>query len=263
MFSNLHTHTTRCRHAFGTEREYIEAAIAQGIRVLGFSDHAPMLFPEGYYSKRVRMLPEEMDDYVSTLQALREEYRNEIRILIGLELEYYPELFDRTLKFLSGYPLDYLILGQHYLDNEYEAPNHTMLGFSERKYLQRYVDQCIAGMEAGCFTFLAHPDCFLFKGADRDYEEEMERLCRRAVELDVPLEINMYGVIKGGHYPNDRFWEIASRVGNTVLIGLDAHRTEMLSNLEARAAAYAMAERHGLVPIDLPEIRAPFKALSV
>ena len=39
MFSNLHTHTTRCRHAFGTEREYIEAAITQGIRVLGFSDH--------------------------------------------------------------------------------------------------------------------------------------------------------------------------------------------------------------------------------
>jgi len=263
MIANLHTHTTRCGHAYGTEREYIETAIGQGIQVLGFSDHAPMLFPNGYYSKRVRMRPEELSDYMETLTGLREEYKDQIRILIGLEMEYYPELFDRTIEFYQDFPLDYLILGQHYLDNEYGAPNHTMLGFSDRKDLKRYVDQCIAGMETGRFTFVAHPDCFLFTGSDDDYEAEMERLCVRAKQLLLPLEINMYGVIKGGHYPNDRFWKLASRIGNTVLIGLDAHRTEMLTNLEARAAAYAMAERHGLNPIDMPEIRDPFKTLSV
>jgi len=30
MFANYHTHTSRCHHAKGTEREYIEAAIKAG-----------------------------------------------------------------------------------------------------------------------------------------------------------------------------------------------------------------------------------------
>ena len=37
MRFNLHTHTFRCRHASGTEREYIENAIRSGMDLLGFS----------------------------------------------------------------------------------------------------------------------------------------------------------------------------------------------------------------------------------
>ena len=44
MRMNLHTHTPRCHHATGSEREYIERAIAAGLQTLGFSDHAPMPF---------------------------------------------------------------------------------------------------------------------------------------------------------------------------------------------------------------------------
>lgn len=31
MLANYHTHTVRCHHAKGTEREYIEHAIEQGL----------------------------------------------------------------------------------------------------------------------------------------------------------------------------------------------------------------------------------------
>ena len=41
MYANYHTHTVRCNHARGSEREYIETAIARGMQVLGFSDHVP------------------------------------------------------------------------------------------------------------------------------------------------------------------------------------------------------------------------------
>ena len=43
MLANYHTHTARCHHASGSEREYIEAAIAGGMKILGFSDHAPLV----------------------------------------------------------------------------------------------------------------------------------------------------------------------------------------------------------------------------
>ena len=39
MNANYHTHTVRCHHAIGSEREYIEKAISRGFKKLGFSDH--------------------------------------------------------------------------------------------------------------------------------------------------------------------------------------------------------------------------------
>ena len=41
MFANYHTHTARCRHAAGADREYVRSAIDSGVKILGFSDHAP------------------------------------------------------------------------------------------------------------------------------------------------------------------------------------------------------------------------------
>ena len=42
MTENYHTHTARCRHATGTEEEYVLAAIDRGLKILGFSDHTPL-----------------------------------------------------------------------------------------------------------------------------------------------------------------------------------------------------------------------------
>ena len=50
MRYNLHTHTYRCNHASGTDREYVEAAIKAGMKTLGFADHCPQFFPNDYYS---------------------------------------------------------------------------------------------------------------------------------------------------------------------------------------------------------------------
>ena len=44
MTANYHTHTIRCNHASGTDREYVEAAIAAGFKTLGFSDHSPYYY---------------------------------------------------------------------------------------------------------------------------------------------------------------------------------------------------------------------------
>ena len=57
--ANFHTHTTRCQHAIDSEQEYIEAAIEMGIKRLGFSDHIPCPFSDGYVSN-IRMRMEKM-----------------------------------------------------------------------------------------------------------------------------------------------------------------------------------------------------------
>ena len=78
---NLHTHTARCNHAAGEEREYVENAIEAGIKILGVADHTPQPFPGGHIS-RMRMRMSEIEDYTKTVNSLKREYKGQIEILL-------------------------------------------------------------------------------------------------------------------------------------------------------------------------------------
>ena len=221
MDANYHTHTVRCNHAEGTEREYIEQALRRNIRILGFSDHSPQVY-DGYVSG-FRMRPEQLEDYVATLRKLRSEYADRIEILIGLEAEYYPRYFSRLMALIRPYHLDYLILGQHFTGNESDGEPPCPKPTDDEKMLERYVRQTIEGMETGTFSCLAHPDLCNFTGDQRIYRRWYEKLCVRAKELGIPLEMNMLGYATGRHYPTASFFRIAQEVGNEVILGCDAH----------------------------------------
>ena len=86
MKVNLHTHTARCHHARGTDEEYVLAAIHAGDKKLGFSDHTPLPYEDGYVNPQ-KMLPEELDGYIAAILSLKEKYKDQIEILVGLECE--------------------------------------------------------------------------------------------------------------------------------------------------------------------------------
>ena len=121
MITSLHTHTPRCLHAEGAEEEYAKAAIAGGLKTLGFSDHTPQFFPGDYYS-RMRMRPNELQEYADTVLQLRKSYAGQLDIRLGLEAEYYPALFSELISHLRDTEIEYLLLGQHWNLNEYDAP---------------------------------------------------------------------------------------------------------------------------------------------
>ncbi len=228
MYANYHTHTSRCQHAKGEDREYVEAAIQMGIHLLGFSDHCPWVFPEGYVSG-IRMSPDQVEDYFSSLESLRKEYAKDIDILIGFEAEYVPELMEGQERLLADYPLDYMILGQHFLGTE---PHSTYTGSpsSDEKFLKDYVNLVIEGMNTGKYLYLAHPDVLHFTGDDAIYRKHMTRLCKYLKEKDIPVEINMLGAYQGRHYPSDKFLQIVKEVGNSCIVGIDAHTPEEITN---------------------------------
>ena len=114
---NMHTHTTRCQHAKGEDRAYVEKAIEAGYDVLGFSDHAPYVF-KGDYVSPIRMRLEELEGYVDSVLSLKKEYAKDIEVYCGLEMEYFPRLFDKTMVEIDKYPIDWMILGQHFDDDE-------------------------------------------------------------------------------------------------------------------------------------------------
>ena len=110
MYANFHTHTYLCRHASGEPEEYVKTAIKNGLKVLGFSDHVPYPFTNGYHSG-FRMEVSETPLYVNMIAELKNKYKDQIKIYIGYEAEYYPEFFDKMVENIKG--CDYIILGQH------------------------------------------------------------------------------------------------------------------------------------------------------
>lgn len=256
MIANYHTHTTRCGHAIGTDREYIEHAIEAGLQILGFSDHVPVPFDGGFISP-IRMKPEEIEDYFSSLTRLKNEYRRDIEILIGFEMEYFPAYFERTMALLAQYSVDYLILGQHYLGNELGA-HRTKHPTDREDYLRQYVNQCIEGLDTGVFTYFAHPDTLNFTPGGALYEQQMRRLCEHALKKNVPLEFNLTGMRAPSICPHEPFFQIAAETGNPVILGFDAHNPDALTRRDTVRAGMKIIKKLGLTLLDRAEIVSPF-----
>jgi histidinol-phosphatase (PHP family) len=248
MTANYHTHTWRCRHAQGTEREYIEIAISRGLKTIGFADHSPYIFPDGYYSS-YRMYPNQIEDYFYTLDSLKSEYKNKIEILIGLEAEYYPAHFNDLIELIRPYKPDYLILGQHFIQNEYDGKYSGGGGIDEEQ-LNNYVNQTLEGLRTGLFTYFAHPDLIRYPVDDDIYNKHIRRLCEGAKVLGIPLEINLLGLSERRHYPRENFWRIAAEVGNDVILGCDAHKPDAVANTDDLKLAYDYASKFGFSPLE-------------
>lgn len=144
MKTNYHTHTTRCMHAVGNDEDYVRSAIKGGFQELGFSDHSPWKYHTDFVSD-IRMLPEELPEYVESIRALKEKYRNRISIRIGLECEYFPEYTHWLKEIIREYRLDYILFGNHHYHTDEKFPyfghhttNRDMLDLMRKALLKEW-----------------------------------------------------------------------------------------------------------------------------
>ncbi len=252
MIANYHTHTFRCNHATGTEREYIENAIAGGLKILGFADHAPYLLPPNAVH-RMRMLREQVDDYFTVLGDLKKEYASDIEIHIGFEAEYFEEQYEEFRNFIMQYPTEYLILGQHFVPDE--SAKYVGRPFSEPEYLELYADSCIKALDTGDFTYLAHPDIVNFTGDESVYKEQLTKILTAAKKANIPVEFNLAGFELKRWYPGKTCFELIKQTGNSVIMGCDAHHPENCGNAESAKAGLEMLAGLGITPVDTVDIK--------
>lgn len=244
MIANYHTHTWRCNHAAGREEVYVQRALERNFEILGFSDHTPYCFPEGYVSG-FRMRMDQLQDYCNLVRLLQKKYAGQIEIPLGVEMEYYPAFFFRMLPVLQDAGIEYMLLGQHFVGNEM-GEHYSGRATAEESILARYCAQAMDGMQMGLFTYLAHPDLIHFKGEDKVYRPHMRRLCAEAKSCRIPLEVNILGSWSGRNYPNPVFWELAAEEGCDVVLGCDAHAPEHLLKEDTEQELLNMIRHYGL-----------------
>lgn len=229
---NLHTHTVRCGHASGEDEAYVQAAIEAGFSVLGFSDHVPWTTSRVFTD---RMPMDLKDDYLNSIERLKQKYKHEITILSGYECEYFPELADE-LK-LRKAEVDYLILGLH----NPEMDVRDFARYNEDDDLLDYARLMEEACASGLFTYIAHPEYFM-KGRqvwnDRCIEVT-HRICKAAEKAKIPMEVNLngmrYGLQNYGElgdrypYPFYEFWQIVAQYDIQTVFGFDAHKPVTLT----------------------------------
>lgn len=225
---SYHNHTYRCGHAIGVEEQYIESAIEEGITHLGISDHCPF---KGIHMPTDRMDMEELENYLSTINTLKERYADRIKIYVGFEVEYIRERIDEIKALYDK--CDYLLIGQHNKDLRPVQSEEYTFYCSDSDVLY-YANQVCEAMETDLFASLNHPEYFMLgrKCWSPACDEAARMICECAKRCDIPLEINLKGLRKSKHYYKDgefypypyrKFFEIAAEYGNKLIIGHDAH----------------------------------------
>jgi len=254
MNYNYHAHTTRCHHASGTIEEYVINSINHGVKYLGFSDHAPFIFPDGFESG-YRVPVSEAEDYVADISRIREKYKDKIEISIGFEMEYYPSHFKTMLDNVIRFGTEYLILGQHFIYEEHPDGIHVCEKMDNPDDLKSYVSNVVDGIKSGAFTYVAHPDIFNFTGDEKIYIDEMRKICIASRDCNVPLEINFLGIRGNRNYPYAPFWKIASEEKSPVTFGFDAHDPENTFDAKSLEIAKKMVEEYKLNYVGKPTLK--------
>ncbi|MFP4287252.1 MAG: histidinol-phosphatase [Candidatus Izemoplasmataceae bacterium] len=243
MKTNYHTHHHLCKHAIGSAEDYIKVAIKHGFTDLGFSDHAPS---DVINDENVRMTWDELPQYISDIMKNKGKYASQIRIHLGLEVEYYDKL-PEYYEYLKE-KTDYLILGQHYI-NDYQAQNSLQSSFALHKGYQLiiYAKSVVEAIKTGYFSLIAHPDLFMcgYPEFDHNALNATHIICKAAKKYNIPLEFNANGyrrepieTSKGlrAPYPINDFWKVAKTYDCDVIISSDAHAPQLLKDQATQKA---------------------------
>jgi len=232
--NNYHTHTYRCKHASGSDEDYVKAAIKAGFKTLGFADHTPWNFNSSFVST-MRMEPKELPGYIQSIRRLQKKYKNQINIKLGLECELYTRYLDWLKEIVKEYQVEYLIFGNHFYETEEHYP-YFGSNCDSQEYFDLYVESTIKAMESDLFSYIAHPDLFMrsFNSFNKSCVEATRKICKAANKHQIPLEYNI-GYMKHNEqhniksFPCDEFWQIAADEKCITIIGYDAHTPEALT----------------------------------
>ena len=115
-----HVHTPFCPHGSKDRLEsYIEKAIELNIKGITFTEHAPLPldFLDPVPEKDSAMNWENLIPYIQEIQQLKEKYKRELTILLGLEVDFIEGYEEQTRKILdeAGPYLDDAILSVQFL----------------------------------------------------------------------------------------------------------------------------------------------------
>ena len=235
----MHVHSNFC-DGKNTMAEMAEAALAAGVRYLGFSGHAHTPCP---YDEDVCMNEQDLKSYRMQLDLLQNEYECRMDIVAGIEWDAcsdgeIPAWVDYWIG--SVHNLYDEKTGEYYSidwnEDELRRCIRNMFGGDAMAMVHHYYEK-VAEMAARKPDILGHIDLItklnginnFFDASSSEYQEAAKKALRAIDPDKTLLEINTGAVARGYRdrpYPAPFLLREWNRMGGKVIITSDAHTAE-------------------------------------
>ena len=235
IYTNMHTHTDFSDGADTVEAN-VRRAIELGMPSLGISDHCYTYFDTSYCVQADR-LPE----YKAEVKRIKELYRGQIDVYLGIELDGFARLPDRA-------DYDYIIGDAHYVEtpdgyravdldkNDFRDISRTYFGGDTVamavSYYRSYAET-VCPMKP---DILGHIDLItkysLVDESDSRYVKAATEALEAALAVTPVIELNTGAISRGYRcdpYPAVFILDEIKRLGGRILLSSDSHAAKDLT----------------------------------
>jgi len=217
---HMHSHYSDGR---SIPNDYIPHAIAAGLSEIGFSDHLN-LFGE---KDEQNLNPADISTYITNLESLRDEFK-EIKIKIGLEVDFISGKEAELRSYLRPLKLDYVIGSVHYLgEKTIEGGPEFYEGKSIDRLFESYFESVCEAVKSGLFDIIGHCDLIRIFGYKPSANPEIlyRTLAKTMRAHNVVFEVNTNGRNRplADFYPDRKFLWIFKEENVPVCVNSDAH----------------------------------------
>ncbi|QFF99716.1 histidinol-phosphatase [Psychrobacillus glaciei] len=254
MKKDGHIHTPYCPHGtLDSFQDYIEKAIKSGFKEITFTEHAPLPlnFIDPTPDQDSGMNINKLESYLSDLNDLKKQYRKDIIISSGLEIDFISGFEHEIISFLNIYGkyLDDSILSVHFLHFQ---NTYTCIDFSKNIYLEfiKQVGNPISVYRLYYKTLMDSITSDLGKYKPKrighitlvhkfqhaltekvDDQEEIVSILKEIKNQHLQLDLNSAGLAKPyclESYPPPPYIIMAKQLGIPLVFGSDAHQVNDL-----------------------------------
>ena len=237
IVSTYHAHS-KYSDGKNTLEEMVLSAISYGMKELGISDHAPMTFDCEWSAKE-----KNISSYVAEINALKEKYKDQITIYLGIEQDYYS---------VEPIEYDYILGSVHYV---YKNGEYLPVDLSA-KAMKEFVDKHYNGdVYSYCEDYFElvgdlynKTKCQIIGHFDlvTKFNEQLPMIdinhpryvkaytgaLEKLLLTPVIFEINTGAISRGyrtGPYPDDNMIDIIAKSGRPFVICSDTHSVDTVA----------------------------------
>lgn len=192
-----HVHSEYSKHASGSIEQVVLSAISKGISVLTITDHAPF-----FLDSNNRLRKEEICDYKENILSLKEKYFDKIKVLVGLECDYFEDCFDYNQEIIDFIKPDYVIGSIHYIPDINGNVNVWDLNkINNSQIIESYFHQVKSLIKSNQFDSIGHPDILLRVVNEKFLKKYHCELMELLIENKLAYELNTSGLRKSKYNP--------------------------------------------------------------
>ncbi len=237
---NLHTHSNFSDGKSEME-EMVLDAISKNLKVIGITDHSPMPF-----ENRVSLKKERINDYIAEVKRLKDKYKDQINVRLGMEMEYIPGMSEDFQSVRENLGLEYLIGSVHLVEKDgalwfidgakiepYDEGLDKIFHGDIKAGVKRFFEQSNMMIENEKFEIIGHFDKIkmnnkgrYFQESDKWYRDLLFETLDLIKQKNLIVEVNTRGMYKGrydGFYPSEWLFPFLKEMRIPVIISSDGH----------------------------------------